>query len=94
MISFVKDVEPQLEKNQNQYVQVDERRVGQIVRGFATDWKRGIESINHDIMRSFSNLKKLEQRYYRYNKLAAISCRGLCLNCLKKISQTLRGAPV
>ena len=57
MITFVKDVEPQLERNQNQYVQVDERRVGQIVRGFATDWKRGIEGINHDIMRSFSNLK-------------------------------------
>jgi hypothetical protein len=57
MITFVKDVEPLLEKNQNQYVSVDERRVSQIVRGFATDWKRGIESINHDIMRSFSNLK-------------------------------------
>ena len=57
MITFVKDVEPQVEKNQNQYIQVEERRVSQIVRGFATDWKRGIENINHEIMRSFSNLK-------------------------------------
>ncbi|CAB3981273.1 Hypothetical predicted protein [Paramuricea clavata] len=80
MIAFVKDVEPQLERNQNQYVQADERRVGQIVRGFATDWKRGIESINHDIMRSFSNLKngtailqaaltQLIQYYHRFQKV-------------------------
>ena len=32
-------------------------RVAQLIRGFATDWKRGIEAINHEIMRSFSNLK-------------------------------------
>ena len=32
-------------------------RVQQLVRGFAADWKRSIESINQEIMRSFSNFK-------------------------------------
>ena len=29
----------------------------QLVRGFSADWKRGIESIDQEVMRSFSNFK-------------------------------------
>lgn len=32
-------------------------RIQQLVRGFAADWKKSIELINQDIMRSFSNFK-------------------------------------
>ena len=32
-------------------------RIQQLVRGFASDWKRSIENINQEIMRSFSNFK-------------------------------------
>ena len=32
-------------------------RIQQLVRGFASDWKRSIENINQEIMRSFFNFK-------------------------------------
>jgi len=32
-------------------------RIQQLVRGFAADWKKSIENINQEIMRSFSNFK-------------------------------------
>ncbi len=32
-------------------------RVTQIVRGFNVDWKKSIETINQDVMRSFTNFK-------------------------------------
>lgn len=53
----MKDYEPLLERGQRERVRVDEGRIQQLVRGFATDWKHSIESINQDIMHSFSNFK-------------------------------------
>ena len=53
----MKDCEPQLERGQRDRVRVDEARIQQLVRGFATDWKRSIESLNQDVMQSFSNFK-------------------------------------
>ncbi|XP_046844098.1 vacuolar protein sorting-associated protein 52 homolog [Xenia sp. Carnegie-2017] len=78
MIAFVKDTEPLIERHEN--IEVEERRIAQIVRGFAADWKRGIESVNHEIMRSFPNLKngtailqaaltELIQYYHRFQKV-------------------------
>ena len=32
-------------------------RVTQIVKGFNADWKKSIELINQDVMRSFTNFK-------------------------------------
>ena len=32
-------------------------RIQQLVRGFNTDWKKSIESINTEIMKSFTNFK-------------------------------------
>ncbi len=32
-------------------------KIEQLVRGFAADWKQAIETINQDVMRSFSNFK-------------------------------------
>ena len=53
----MKDVEPLLERGQSDRVRVDERRIQQLVRGFAADWKRSIETLNHDVMQSFTNFK-------------------------------------
>ena len=44
-----------LELTLNSYLCVG--RIQQLVRGFASDWKRSIENINQEIMRSFSNFK-------------------------------------
>ena len=32
-------------------------RVNQLVRGFNSEWKKAIEIINQDVMRSFTNFK-------------------------------------
>ena len=53
----MKDVEPLLERGQRDRIKVDERRLQQLVRGFATDWKKSIEVLNQDIMQSFTNFK-------------------------------------
>ena len=53
----MKDVEPLLERGQREKVKVDEQRLQQLVRGFATDWKKSIEVLNQDIMQSFTNFR-------------------------------------
>ena len=56
-MSFVKDCEPLLERGQRDRVRVDEARINQLVRGFGADWKHSIESLNQEVMKSFSNFK-------------------------------------
>ncbi len=46
-----------LERGERDKIQMDERRIQQLVRGFAADWKKSIETLNHDIMQSFTNFK-------------------------------------
>ena len=46
-----------MERGQRDKVKVDERRLQQLVRGFAADWKKSIETLNQDIMQSFTNFK-------------------------------------
>ncbi|XP_048244893.1 vacuolar protein sorting-associated protein 52 homolog isoform X2 [Haliotis rufescens] len=57
MITFVKDCEVMLERGQAEQLKQEERRVQQIVRGFNNDWKKALETINQDVMRSFTNFK-------------------------------------
>ncbi len=57
LIGFVKDAEPLLERGERDKIRMDERRIQQLVRGFASDWKKSIETLNHDIMQSFTNFK-------------------------------------
>ena len=57
IVGFVKDVEPLLERGQRDRIKVDERRIQQLVRGFAADWKKSIEVLNQDVMQSFTNFK-------------------------------------
>jgi len=55
-------------------------KIVQLVRGFNSDWKKAIDLINQDIMRSFTNFKngtqilqgaltQLIQYYHRFHKI-------------------------
>ena len=80
LITFVKEAESCAERGQLEMYKHQERRITQIVRGFNNDWKRAIELINQDSMRSFTNFKngtqilqgaltQLIQYYHRFQKL-------------------------
>ncbi|ESN95051.1 hypothetical protein HELRODRAFT_102862 [Helobdella robusta] len=55
IITFVKDFE--LKDGVLDCSAADEKRVVQLVRGFNSEWKKSIDSINQEIMRTFSNFK-------------------------------------
>jgi len=57
IVTFVKDVEAQLERGNSTQLKHLEGRVGQLVRAFNNDWKKAIDTINQDVMRSFTNFK-------------------------------------
>ncbi|XP_064616275.1 vacuolar protein sorting-associated protein 52 homolog [Liolophura sinensis] len=80
LITFVKDCEVLLESQNLDALKNQERRVQQIVRGFNNDWKKAIDQINQEIMRSFTNFKngtqilqaaltQLIQYYHRFQKV-------------------------
>ncbi|XP_005095273.1 vacuolar protein sorting-associated protein 52 homolog isoform X2 [Aplysia californica] len=80
LVTFVKDAEVCLERGQSDRLQQEEKRVQQIVRGFNSDWKRALESINQEVMRAFTNFKNgtqilqgaltlLIQYYHRFQKI-------------------------
>jgi len=79
MVSFVKETESVLERGSS-LQRINEDKIEHIVRGFAADWKRAIESINQEVMRCFSNfrtgtsilqnaLAQLIQYYHRFQKI-------------------------
>ncbi|XP_065060211.1 vacuolar protein sorting-associated protein 52 homolog isoform X1 [Rhopilema esculentum] len=81
MIAFVKDTESVLERGST-LQRIDEGKIEQIVRGFGADWKHAIETINHEVMRCFSNfrtgttilqtaLAQMIQYYHRFQKILA-----------------------
>ncbi|KAL5483835.1 hypothetical protein EMCRGX_G020250 [Ephydatia muelleri] len=57
IIRFVKEVEPLMEQGSRESVAVDEKRIQQLVRSFAADWKKSIETLNRETMQSFTNFK-------------------------------------
>ncbi|XP_077986713.1 vacuolar protein sorting-associated protein 52 homolog [Glandiceps talaboti] len=80
LVTFVKEAESSLERGHTEQLKREERRVQQLVRGFASEWKQAIELINQDIMRSFTNFKngtqilqgaltQLIQYYHRFQKV-------------------------
>lgn len=46
-----------MEQGRRESVVVDEKRIQQLVRSFAADWKKSIETLNREIMQSFTNFK-------------------------------------
>jgi ribosome-binding ATPase YchF (GTP1/OBG family) len=53
----VNECEPLIEQNHTQLLTRYTGKVTQIVRAFAAEWKRSIESINAKILQSFTNFK-------------------------------------
>lgn len=80
LITFVKEAESAMEHGHLDQYKNQERRVTEIVRAFNNDWKRAIDQINQDAMRSFTNFKngtqilqgaltQLIQYYHRFQKI-------------------------
>lgn len=80
LIGFVKDCEAALDQGNVERLKSEERKIMQLVRGFNNDWKKAIEIINQDTMRSFTNFKngtqilqgaltQLIQYYHRFHKV-------------------------
>lgn len=83
LMSFVKECETAIERGQADNLKKEEKRVANIVRSFNSTWKKAIEDINQDIMRSFTNFKngtnilqvaltQLIQYYHRFQKVVSL----------------------
>uniref|UniRef100_A0A914HU87 Vacuolar protein sorting-associated protein 52 homolog n=1 Tax=Globodera rostochiensis TaxID=31243 RepID=A0A914HU87_GLORO len=57
LIQFVNECEPLVEQNHSQLLARYTGKVVQIIRTFSAEWRRSIESINNEILHSFTNLK-------------------------------------
>ncbi|CAJ0946064.1 unnamed protein product [Ranitomeya imitator] len=59
MIAFVKESEALIEKGQQERLRSEEGgpSVPLLVRGFSSTWKQAVETLSHDVMRSFTNFK-------------------------------------
>lgn len=58
IMAFVRDMEVQLDRTADpDQIPLDQRRVQGLIRAFAKDWKRAIEAMDEDVMRSFSSFK-------------------------------------
>jgi hypothetical protein len=82
MISFVKDCEAYIERNDQIALSREECKVGAIVKNFNGDWRKSIEDINGEVMTSFTNfkcgngvqqeaLKEIIQYYHRFHKIVS-----------------------
>ncbi|XP_028296731.1 vacuolar protein sorting-associated protein 52 homolog isoform X2 [Gouania willdenowi] len=80
MISFVKEAEALMENGQLERLKNEEARITQLVRGFSSSWKQSVETMSHDVMRSFTNFKngtsiiqgaltQLIQSYHSFHKV-------------------------
>jgi hypothetical protein len=80
LICFVKECEILIEKENLNGLKTYESHVGPLIKGFVNDWKKSLELINQEIMRSFTNfrngqsilqatLTQLIQYYHRFNKV-------------------------
>ncbi|KAI6226931.1 Vacuolar protein sorting-associated protein 52-like protein [Aphelenchoides besseyi] len=57
LIQFVNECEPLVEQNNAQQLVKYTGKVTAIIRAFATDWKRSIEAVNGEVLKSFTNFK-------------------------------------
>jgi vacuolar protein sorting-associated protein 52 len=80
LICFVKDCEIIIEKDNLNQLKSYESHVSPLVKSFLNDWKKSLDLINQEIMRSFSNFKngqnilqatlsQLIQYYHRFSKI-------------------------
>jgi len=80
LICFVKECEILIEKENPSLLKPYESHVNPLVKSFMNDWKKSLELINQEIMRSFTNFKngqtilqatltQLIQYYHRFHKI-------------------------
>ncbi|XP_017491379.1 PREDICTED: vacuolar protein sorting-associated protein 52 homolog [Rhagoletis zephyria] len=81
MISFVKECESLVERNDTETLKKYEMRVGDLIRNFNLNWRRALEQVSRDIMASFTNFKngnniqqialtQFVQYYHKFQKMA------------------------
>lgn len=80
LICFVKECEILIEKDNVSQLKPYESHVNPLVKSFLNDWKKSLELINQEIMRSFTNFKngqtilqatltQLIQYYHKFHKI-------------------------
>ncbi|XP_055356610.1 vacuolar protein sorting-associated protein 52 homolog [Paramacrobiotus metropolitanus] len=80
MIEFIKHSEAAVERGQPDAIKADEKKIAGIVRGFNNNWKKAMDDINAEVLRTFNNFKQgtnilqtaltnLLQYYHRLHKL-------------------------
>lgn len=57
MISFVKECESLIERQDTETLKRYEARVGDLIRNFNANWRKALEQVSRDIMASFTNFK-------------------------------------
>ena len=82
MISFVKDCESYLEKNNQDALKKEEAKILPIIKTFNNGWRKAIEEINKEVMISFTNfncgneikmsaLTEMVHYYHRFHQLVS-----------------------
>ncbi|VDO20049.1 unnamed protein product, partial [Brugia timori] len=80
LMSFVNECEPLIEQGHKQLLIRYSDNVAKIVRSFCANWKKSIDAINNEIVRSFANFKngtnilqatftQIIQYYHRFSKV-------------------------
>ncbi|XP_037080746.1 vacuolar protein sorting-associated protein 52 homolog [Pollicipes pollicipes] len=83
LMQLVRDAEAMVERADMDALRAEERRITTLVRSFAANWKKSLEDINNEIMRSFTNfrngtnilqdaLKQLILFYNRFQKILGL----------------------
>ncbi|OWA52690.1 Vacuolar protein sorting-associated protein 52-like protein [Hypsibius exemplaris] len=83
MIEFIKHSEVAVDRGQPETVKLDEKKIGSIIRGFNANWKKAMDDINAEVMRTFNNFKQgtnilqtalthLVQYYHRLHKILSL----------------------
>lgn len=82
MISFVKECESLVERDDMETLKRYETRVGDLIRNFNLNWRRALEQVSRDIMASFTNFKngnniqqialtQFVQYYHKFQKMVS-----------------------
>lgn len=84
MMTFVKDCEVYLERDDMKSLEAEEKKVTTIVKNFNSNWRKAIEDVNREVMTSFSNFKcgnniqqtaltQVIQYYHRFHKIVSMN---------------------
>lgn len=82
LISFVKECESLLEKNDMPALDRQDSKVSSLIKSFNSNWRKAIEEINRDVMTCFTNFKcgnniqqatltQIIQYYHRFHKIVS-----------------------